>query len=104
MGRPAASPANKKLAVSIALMVTRQTDKSSDTIARGGMCSIFELLKSVSPTITRQNNEGPRDGITEIELNKALQVCTCAFWGKKGVGGTILQVILIPIESPYISR
>ncbi len=75
MGRPAASTVNKKFAVSIALMVTRQTDNANDTIARSGQCSIFALLKILSPTIIRENNEGPRDGISEIEFNKALQVC-----------------------------
>ena len=74
MGRPAVSPANKKIAVSIALMVTRKTDNPSDTIARSGKCSIFTLLKILSPSIIRENKEGPRDGITEIEFNKALQV------------------------------
>jgi hypothetical protein len=75
MGRPAVSTANKRLAVSIALMLTRQTDNPSDTIARCGKCSIFALLKVLSPTIIRENNSGPRDGISEVELNKALQVC-----------------------------
>ena len=74
MGRPAASPENKKLAVSIALMLTRQTDSSGDTIARCGKCSIFALLKILIPTIIRENEAGPRDGISEIEFNKALQV------------------------------
>jgi hypothetical protein len=56
-------------------MLTRQTDNPSDTIARCGKCSIFALLTILSPSIIRENNSGPRDGISEVELNKALQVC-----------------------------
>jgi hypothetical protein len=83
MGRPAASPENKKLSVAIAFLLTRQTDNSSDTIARCGKCSIFAVLKILCPTIIRENNTGPRDGISEIEFNKALQVCTATIQGEK---------------------
>ncbi len=74
MGRPAASEVNKNLAVAIALTVTRKTINTHDTIARCGKCSIFTLFKLLSPGIIRENNSGPRDGISEVEFNKALQV------------------------------
>ncbi len=83
MGRPAASEANKNFAVAVAHLVTQRTDDPSDTIARCGKCSIFALLKIFSPAIVRDQDTGPRDGISEVELNKALQVskstknCTC---------------------------
>ncbi len=75
MGRPAASEANKQLAVAIAAMVTRKTGSHSDTIARSGNCSIYALLKVLIPTIIRSTDSRLRDGISEVEFNKALQVC-----------------------------
>ena len=78
MGRPAASGENKQFAVALAHLVTHRTDNPSDTIARRGKCSIFALLKIFYPSIVRDNDKGPRDGISEVELNKALQVCKSA--------------------------
>ncbi len=78
MGRPAASKENKKLAVAIAVMVTRKTDQTGspdDTIARSGKCSIYALLNLLIPNIIRSTDSGIRDGISEVEFNKALQVC-----------------------------
>ncbi len=75
MGRPAASEANKQFAVALAHMVTHRTDNPSDTIARCGKCSVFALLKMFCPGVVRDCNTSPRDGISEVELNKALQVC-----------------------------
>jgi hypothetical protein len=74
MGRPAASEENRKLAVAMALTVTRRSISSHDTIARCGKCSIFALFKLLSPGNVRDSNSGPRDGISEVEFNKALQV------------------------------
>jgi hypothetical protein len=74
MGRPAASEANKNLAVAIALTVTRDTTSKHDTVARGGICSIYALFKLLRPGAVRENSLGPRDGISEVEFNKALQV------------------------------
>ena len=73
MGRPAASDANRRFAVSFANLLTRRTDYHS-TIARCGTCSLYDLLKSARPAIARDANTGPRDGISEAEFNKALQV------------------------------
>ena len=73
MGRPAASLHNKRFALGVASLVTIATDDSKDTVARCGTCSIFALVNRVCPAIIR-GNDGPRDGLTEMELNKALQV------------------------------
>ena len=74
MGRPAASEANRGLAVRFANLLTRRTDNPYSTIARCGPCSIYGLLKSAIPTVVRDTNAGPRDGISEVEFNKVLQV------------------------------
>ena len=74
MGRPAASQENKAIAVAFANLVTRQTDSHDDVVARSGRCSIFSVLKGSCPAIIRDGADGPRDGITEVEFNKALQV------------------------------
>jgi hypothetical protein len=75
MGRPAASEVNKNLAVEMALIVTRISISSNDMIARSGKCSVYALFKTLCPGIVRESNFGPRDGISEVEFNKALQVC-----------------------------
>ena len=74
MGRPAACPAHRKLAVDFAKLVTRHSSNSRDTIARSGSCSIFELFQIFRPAAVRLGNLGPRNGISEVEFNKALQV------------------------------
>ena len=73
MGRPAASEINKRVAVKLANLVTQSADSKNSTIARCGLCSLYNLLRSVRPEIARNFNEGPRDGISEVEFNKALQ-------------------------------
>ena len=74
MGRPAASEANKIFAVDISKLVTRSTEKAQDTIARCGTCSIYALVKLIRPQVLREYEKGPRDGISEVEFNKTLQV------------------------------
>jgi hypothetical protein len=74
MGRPAASLHSKRFALDMASLVTVATENPNDTIARCGPCSIFALVKQVYPAIVREFDSGPRDGLSEIELNKALQV------------------------------
>ena len=74
MGRPAASEANKIFAVDISKLVTRSTEKAQDTIARCGTCSIYALVKLIRPQVLREFEKGPRDGISEVEFNKTLQV------------------------------
>ncbi len=74
MGRPAASLQNKHVAIAIAKLVTAETEYHSDTVARCGPCSIFAIVKHACPAIIRQSDSGPRDGLSEVELNKVLQV------------------------------
>ncbi len=74
MGRSAASEKNKAVAVAFAQLVTQKTDNPDDIIARCGKCSIYAVLKEVCPLIVRDENSGPRERISEVEINKALQV------------------------------
>ena len=74
MGRPTASNANRMFSVALAQLVTVATKDHMDTIARSGVCSIYHFMRRVFPRIVRDYNSGPRDGISEVELNKALQV------------------------------
>ena len=74
MGRPAASTANKRFAVAMAQLVTRVTDDPQDTVPRCGTCSIYALVEIVRPSILRTFESGPRDGVSEVEFNKSLQV------------------------------
>jgi hypothetical protein len=74
MGRPTVSALNKRIALSIAEIVTVKTDDHEDRIARSGMCSVFAFLRAACPELVRERDSGPRDGISEAELNKALLV------------------------------
>jgi hypothetical protein len=74
MGRPVASIANRRFAIAIAKLITVPTGNQLDTVARSGVCSIFSFLRRLFPCIVRDGNSGLRDGISEVELNKALQV------------------------------
>ena len=73
MGRPSASDTNRQFAVHFARLVTRQSEFES-MIARCGVCSIYDLLKKLRPGLVRDPDQGPRDGLSEVEFNKALQV------------------------------
>jgi hypothetical protein len=74
MGRPAASDANKRLAVEFANLVTVRKEVASSTIARCGRYSIYAIFRSIIPNVARDMDKGPRDGISEVEFNKVLQV------------------------------
>ena len=63
----------------MACLVTAETDNPNDTVARCGPYSIFALMKQACPAIVRDAASGPRDGLSEVELNKALQVCLPQF-------------------------
>ncbi len=78
MGRPAASPVNKSIALEFAKMITRKTDNANDLVARCGQCSIFSALREICPSLSREGNTENRDGLTEVEFNKMLQVQTVA--------------------------
>ena len=74
MGRPVASERNKYVAVAFAKLMMEQTNNADDIVARCGLCSVYALLKCACPTVVREGNIGPRDGVSEVEFNKALQV------------------------------
>lgn len=82
MGRPTVSAHNKRIAVAIAEMVTVKTDDPEHRIARSGVCSIFALLRAACPELIRERDFGPRDGISEAELNKALLASYILEFGK----------------------
>ncbi len=79
MGRPLASEANKSAALSFAILVTEKVEDLASVIARSGQCSIFGLLKDIFPEIVRENESGPRTGISEAEYIKLLQVSRWCF-------------------------
>ena len=74
MGRPSASPENKTIALEFAKLVTRKTSNSNDLLARCGRCSLFSALQEMFPQIVRDGTRLARDGLTEVEFNKLLQV------------------------------
>ena len=74
MGRPVASLRNKRLAAMFASLVSVQTNKASDIVARCGPCSLYEMFKQCCPMLCRDKRSGPRDGISQAEFNKVLQV------------------------------
>ena len=74
MGRPSASGTNKRFSISIAQIITYHSDNDEEMIARCGKCSVFAVLNATCPEIVRNEDSQPRDGITEVEFNKVLQV------------------------------
>jgi hypothetical protein len=76
MVRPIASDKNKAIALTFAASVTQFTHDTEDTVARCGRCGLFSALRKVYPQSVRDEHSGARDGISEMELNKTLQVVT----------------------------
>jgi hypothetical protein len=74
MVRPVASDVNKAVALTFAASVTQITEDTADIIARCGRCGLFSALKEVYPQTVRDELSGVRDGISEMEFNKTLQV------------------------------
>ena len=74
MGRPCASQQNKMAALAFAKIITKQTMDHQDLLARCGRCSLFATLQEMYPHIIREADAGDRDGISEVEFNKILQV------------------------------
>jgi hypothetical protein len=74
MGRPCASPENKMAALAFATMTTQHSSDPDDLLARCGRCSLFATLQDMFPHIVRVADIGERDGISEVEFNKLLQV------------------------------
>ncbi len=74
MVRPAASDINKAVALTFAPSVTQITQDPADTVARCGRCSLYSALRDVYPQTVRDGLSGVRDGVSEMEFNKTLQV------------------------------
>jgi hypothetical protein len=74
MVRPAASDVNKSIALTFAASITQITHNTADIVARCGRCGLFSALSDVYPQIVRDGLSGVRDGISEVEFNKTLQV------------------------------
>ncbi len=74
MGRPCASQQNKMAALAFANIVTMHSSDPHDLLARCGRCSLFATLQEMFPHIIREAEGGDRDGISEVEFNKMLQV------------------------------
>ena len=74
MVRPVASDVNKAIALTFAASVTQITRDTVDTVARNGHCGLFSALKDVYPQTVRDEISGVRDGVSEMEYNKTLQV------------------------------
>ena len=70
MGRPKATPLIRDFAVTFANVVTVPSSSPCDWVAKNGCYSIFNLLSTVAPRACRAFN---RHGISEAELNKALE-------------------------------
>eukprot|EP00961_Rhodomonas_salina_P004471 61099-Rhodomonas_salina.2 len=73
MVRPCASKQNRRLCLQFAQACTKNTGNPTDLLARCGPLSPFSALHRCCPTAVRIDNEGRRDGITELECNKMLQ-------------------------------
>ena len=74
MVRPVASELNRAIALAFAASVTQITRDTVDTVARNGRCGLFSALKDVYPQIARDELSRVRDGVSEMEFNKTLQV------------------------------
>ena len=71
MGRPTASQTNRGVALAFAQMVSEKSEDPNDIIARSGSFSMYAALQATCPFAVRS---GRREGITEVEFNKVLQV------------------------------
>jgi hypothetical protein len=74
MVRPVASDTNKAIALTFTACISRTTQDTTDFVARCGRCGLFSALRDVYPQIVRDGLSGARDGISEMEFNKTLQV------------------------------
>ncbi len=61
-------------ALAFANIVTQHSCDPDDLLARCGRCSLFATLQDMFPHIIREADSGERDGISEVEFNKLLQV------------------------------
>ena len=63
------------MALAYAKSVTIQTGDPDDLLPRSGNCSLFCILQEMHPQIVRNGFDGQRNGISEVELDKSLEVC-----------------------------
>ncbi len=70
MGRPKASQSIRDFAITFANVVTISSSSPCDWVAKNGCYSIYQLLAVLAPRACRAFN---RNGISEPELNKALE-------------------------------
>jgi len=73
MVRPCASKENRLLCLQFAQACTKNTANATDLLARCGPLSPFAALAQCCPSAVRIENQGRRDGISELECNKVLQ-------------------------------
>lgn len=88
MVRPVASDTNKAIALTFAAATTQITRDTDDIVARNGRCGLFSALRDVYPQTVRDEHSGVRDGVSEMEFNKTLQVPQAA-------------CSLLPIRDPH---
>ena len=62
------------IALTFAKAITRHTGDAEDLIARCGRCCLFSTLQEMFPLATRSGPDGHKDGVSEVEFNKLLQV------------------------------
>mmetsp|Transcript_40975 Transcript_40975/g.82471 ORF Transcript_40975/g.82471 Transcript_40975/m.82471 type:complete len:253 (+) Transcript_40975:23-781(+) len=74
MPRLRASKDNRALLVQFAFACTKQTGHPSDFVARSGSYSIFSALAQCCPAAVRTDLDGARDGISDSEGRKELQL------------------------------
>ena len=72
MGRAKASQFSREFSITFANVVTVPSNAKNDWIAKNGCYSLFKLLTVVAPRACRGFG-GDRHGISEAELNKALE-------------------------------
>ena len=72
MGRAKASNLSREFSITFANVVSVPSNAKNDWIAKNGCFSLFKLLSAIAPKACRGYG-GDRQGISEAELNKALE-------------------------------
>ncbi len=72
MGRPSATTLHKMMATAFAKIVTKETCDIDDFVARCGKLSLYSAFVEIFPQLVR--SEVNKEGISEVEFNKTLQV------------------------------
>lgn len=74
MGRAAASEVNKAVALAFAKIITQRSEDPHDLVARCGRYSIYSTFRDMYPFLVREGQLDNREGVSEVEFNKVLQV------------------------------